>query len=166
MLNKISMLFRYNAKINLRDNEGQNAIEINVVMSNPKQIFRGRHRRDRFGESKIGTAALLLLAAGELLQVPELKKLGPRGRVSTIEVPDFLHHDPELRFCLKHLCREAIRNHLVTLNPHSNLFHRIPQLGLPSTLNSYLLYDMTLPDDTPPSTLPKVAQLSSVYKFP
>ena len=65
-LNKISILFRYNAKINLR--EGQNAIEINVVMSNPIQSFRGRHRRNRFGESKIDKATQMFQISCSMIQ--------------------------------------------------------------------------------------------------
>ena len=44
---------------------------------------------------------------------------------------------------LKNLCREEIRKHLMKLTPTS-LFVRIPQLGLPSLLVSYLLYDVSL----------------------
>lgn len=53
----------------------------------------------------------------------------------------------DLKLCLKHKCREAIRKHLLDLDPHSHLFGRIPQLGLPSLLTEYLLYDQTLEDD-------------------
>ena len=45
---------------------------------------------------------------------------------------------------LKHICRETIRNHLLKLDLTSNLFGRIPRLGLPSLLNQYLLYDVNL----------------------
>ena len=44
---------------------------------------------------------------------------------------------------LKHLCREKIRKHLLGISP-VNLFCRIPLLGLPSLLNRYILYDMSL----------------------
>ena len=53
----------------------------------------------------------------------------------------------DLKLCLKHLCREAIRNHLLKVEPHTHLFGRIPQLGLPSLVNEYLLYDISLNDD-------------------
>ena len=48
---------------------------------------------------------------------------------------------------LKHLCREAIRKHLLELDPHSHLFGRVPKLGLPTLLNEYLLYDVTFEND-------------------
>ena len=33
------------------------------------------------------------------------------------------------------------------LDPHSNLFNRIPRLGLPEVLNQYLLYGVSFDDD-------------------
>ena len=41
---------------------------------------------------------------------------------------------------LKNLSREALRDRLVEVDPHGNLFVRIPHLELPSELISYLLY--------------------------
>ena len=43
---------------------------------------------------------------------------------------------------LKHQCRDTIRKHLMKIDPHENLFRRIPQIGLPSSLTKYLLYDV------------------------
>ena len=55
---------------------------------------------------------------------------------------------------LKNQCRKVIRKHLLTLDPHTNLFIRVPQLqmtneraGLPEKLVSYLLYDQNLDID-------------------
>ena len=48
---------------------------------------------------------------------------------------------------LKHLCREVIRKHLLHLDPHQHLFGRVPRLGLPSALTSYLLYNLSLKVD-------------------
>ncbi len=52
---------------------------------------------------------------------------------------------------LKNQCRKFIRKHLLTLDPHTNLFIRVPQLqmtdekpGLPRKLASYLLYHQNL----------------------
>ena len=50
------------------------------------------------------------------------------------------------QFRLKHLCRVKIRNHLLELDPHQNLFVRVPQLGLPKSLATYLLYDVSMDD--------------------
>ena len=40
------------------------------------------------------------------------------------------------------LCRAAIRNRLLEVNPNENLIFRVPRLGLPSSLAKYLLYDV------------------------
>ena len=47
---------------------------------------------------------------------------------------------------LKHICREAIRKHLLKLDLNSNLFGRIPRLEgeIPFSLVHYLLYNMSL----------------------
>ena len=72
--------------------------------------------------------APLLFAAGE--------KLG-----DTIEnIPGYLK--PTLY--LKDMCRQAVRNHLVDLDPKKHLFHRIPPLMLPDSLTRYLLCNMSL----------------------
>ena len=51
----------------------------------------------------------------------------------------------EQGLCLKNVCREAIRCHLMSLNP-ANLFNKVEQLKStpPSLLCSFLLYDMLL----------------------
>ena len=47
---------------------------------------------------------------------------------------------------LKNQCRKVIRKHLLTLDPHTNLFIRVPQLQgiIPRRLISYLLYEQNL----------------------
>ena len=51
------------------------------------------------------------------------------------------------RLCLKHQCREAIRRHLITVNPHGNLFVRIPLLRLPAVITRYLLFNVSIATD-------------------
>ena len=48
------------------------------------------------------------------------------------------------KLSLQHMCREAIRTRLVKMNPHLHLLKRIPKLGLPSMLTSYLLFHVNL----------------------
>ena len=45
---------------------------------------------------------------------------------------------------LKDICRQAIRKHLLNVNPRKNLFVRIRTLELPWLLTRYLLYDVSL----------------------
>ena len=48
---------------------------------------------------------------------------------------------------LQCLCRMTIRGHLMTVDPHQNLFLRIPRLGLPSRLAKYLLFGASLEEN-------------------
>ena len=77
-------------------------------------------------------AILLLYAAGETLEgTDELK------------IPEVLKFEDE-KLSLKHMCREAIRQHLLKLDPQQHLFSSIPELGLPSALSKYLLFNLSL----------------------
>ena len=44
------------------------------------------------------------------------------------------------KFHLMSLCRSTIREHLLNIDPHTNLFISVPRLGLPSVLTNYLLF--------------------------
>ena len=48
---------------------------------------------------------------------------------------------------LQCLCRATIWHHLVKLDPHENLFVRIPRPGLPSVLVDYLLFGVSLDEN-------------------
>ena len=72
--------------------------------------------------------ALLLFTAGDKID-------------NSIEnIPEYL----KPKMCLKDMCRRAIRNHLMELDPKNHLFERIPQLKLPYLPPRYLLYNMSL----------------------
>ena len=107
------------AQINLIDNEGHNALTKHLMWYESDKVV------------------MLLYTAGETID--ETK----------VQVPDYLKdlikEPPDLS--LKHWCRETIRKHLMNIDQHENLFGRIPQLGLPSSLSKYLLYNVSLDDD-------------------
>ena len=69
------------------------------------------------------------------------KTLGKRRWRKSLEPPT--HKEGML---LKHICRNTIRKHLLKVDPHTNLFIRVPRLGLPSSLTRYLLYNISLDD--------------------
>ena len=75
----------------------------------------------------------LLFATGEKIDRQAVEAKGEK-------VPD----DFQPQFNLIDICRRRIREHLLELDPHTNLFSRVPQLGLPRILNDYLLYNQTL----------------------
>ena len=105
-------------KINLKDKLSRNALHHQVAKHD--------------GSKKIDDICRLLFAAGETLD-----------GISDEKIPDCLKFE-DLQLELKHICREATRKHLLSLDPHSHLFFRIPLLGLPSSLTEYLLYDTSL----------------------
>ena len=45
---------------------------------------------------------------------------------------------------LASICRSTIRRHLLRSDPHTNLFHRVPGLGLPVALAYYMLHNISL----------------------
>ena len=48
---------------------------------------------------------------------------------------------------LMYLCRKVIRKHLLQMSP-VNLYFRVPQLGLPTLMQDYLLFNVSLDDDS------------------
>ena len=63
------------------------------------------------------------------------------------DFPDFLLEMNQPGLNLKHLCRLAVRNHLLNLDPHTHLFYRVPKLQLPSAMTQYLLFELSIDED-------------------
>ncbi len=110
----------------------------------------------------------LVLAAGAqyvVVQVPETPQETSNFKFIQIPQPTVLRYFTGYRYFqllhadledldLKDQCRKVIRKHLLTLDPHTNLFIRVLQLqmtnerpGLPEKLISYLLYEQHLEID-------------------
>ena len=87
--------------------------------------------------------AMLLFAAGEEIDGTTIEVEPWHRGIISMEVPEYIQNK-QLQMCLKHLCRETIREHLIMLDRYSHLFDRIPRLGLPSSLTQYLLYYCSL----------------------
>ena len=90
---------------------------------------------------------MLLYAAGETIDGCTIRRTSDAGQNERAHVPQILFQK-KLKMNLKHICRNAIRSHLISLEPQTHLFHRIPQLGLPPSLTEYLLYNLSLDDDS------------------
>ena len=87
----------------------------------------------------------LLYATGQVVEWPELEYCAGRRVV----VPEWLQDAEAVRkrkkcASLRDMCRVSIRTRFLNLDRHTNLFIRVPKLGLPSLLTRYLLYHMTL----------------------
>ena len=77
---------------------------------------------------------MILFAAGETMNPDHAQFFLPEIR------------NENFQLCLKHLCREAIRKHLLQMSP-VNLFVRAPKLELPTIITDYLLYGVNLDED-------------------
>ena len=130
----IKMLLAAGALVNKRDKYNQTALALYISR---------RHQCVRMLIAPGNETALLLLAAGEKIGGTTVPVYDHRGRVTDrAPVPETLI--PGDTLCIKYICRETIRKRLIEVDPHTNLFHKIPQLPLPSLLHSYLLYQESL----------------------
>ena len=109
----IRILLKFGARINCKDELGRNALEFACLGSATGNCLQDFH--------------MFLYATGETFNIDQT-------------IPKYFTELKE-NLDLKHLCRDAIRKHLIDLDPHEHLFGRIPQLELPSTVTEYLLYD-------------------------
>ena len=95
-------------------------------------------------QKRINDMHMLLYAAGETLDGPTFATEDyNNGNIIHLNIPEYFTKLKE-NLDLKHLCRQAIRKHLIHLDPHEHLFGRIHQLGLPSIVTEYLLYNCSL----------------------
>ena len=123
------LLLASKAHVNLEFNLQDNAANVDR-----KRLQGHKHMIENcVSEGACGGCALrnkslkLLYAAGEMQGIAAAPGVTPEDRMSLV-----------------HMCREKIRNHLINLDPHENLFVRIHMLGLENRLQSYLLYDTSL----------------------
>ena len=86
----------------------------------------------------------LLLAARERLEREQIKNVeyNPEREILLFTPESLKRRRREM--ALKRACRKRIRKHLLTLDPHRNLFLRVGQLPLPENLTSYFLHQVSL----------------------
>ena len=119
---------------------GQNALQISAA-TETTFYYRPENYGDPYGKSVI----MSLLAAGESILETQVDRISFSGYFSgTHDVPKYLQDFKKVQLSLKWACREAIKKKLIQLDPHTNLFIRVPKLGLPKILQSYLLHDMSV----------------------
>ena len=58
-------------------------------------------------------------------------------------IKDLTHRESEAEN-LMGMCRDRIRTHLLRLDAHTHLFHRVRRLGLPAALHRYIVFDQTI----------------------
>ena len=127
----VQLLLQAEADVNRTNDAGLTALTSSIVQH----------------EGDITNLSMLLLAAGDTIDGNTHHRTTTVASVvnGEVKIPDYLlvMIKPET-ICLMSLCRDVIRKHLISLNCNTNLFIRIPQLGLPSLLTQYLLYNMSL----------------------
>ena len=125
----VLLLLQSGAYVNIYNHRRFNALQSHMVHSNPprKQL------------------AILLFAAGEVTFTSKNFKPPFRGE-DVIENPIVDFYNQINMVDLKDICRRVIRAHLIRIDPRVHLFDRIPKIGLPTLLVSYLLYDVSLSD--------------------
>ena len=124
----VKFLLKSGAKINVNGGEHNHNALCHYILACLK-----------FNVQRDEEVCMLLYAAGETIDrtTDVLRK---------VSISEYLFQK-ELQLCLKNVCRNAIRKHMISLDPESHLFNRIPKLGLPPSLTEYLLYNLSLDDD-------------------
>ena len=112
----VKALLRAGAFINLCNEYGYNALTQHIILNRNNVI----------------SDDYILFAAGETINSDLMG--------TDFKPPTFMK--PSLN--LKDICRHEIRNHMIKINPHLHLFHRVPKLGLPPSLVRYLLFGVSL----------------------
>ena len=119
------LLLTAGADVNVRSLFRQNAIETSITHCKNNENSR--------------EFTMLLFAAGE---TPNTGVVRPK--LKAIDIPEHLEVfiEPNV-LCLADICRKMIRKHLMEIN-NVNLLVRIPKLGLPTLLRSFLMYDVSI----------------------
>ena len=126
------VLLRALAHINVYDVDGNNALEnhlANHTYINKKLVKLLFVAGEKIGDSYAFTGPL----AGPL--------------VVRRPIPEYLREQNK-KICLMQMCRKVIREYLMKINPNQHLFHRVPQIGLPTVLSDYLLYGLSIEKKT------------------
>ena len=126
----IKILLIAGARVNKTNSLGHNALQYYLIHCHPPDA----------------DIVLLLYAAGEIIDGTTIETTSILGKRKLISVPDFLLSH-RLNVTLMGLCRETIRNRFLKLNPSTHLFCRVPSLGFPRSLASYLLYGRSLHEE-------------------
>ena len=126
-------LLKAGAKVNVCNRDGINTLK--------RYIAHNSRAPDK-------DICMLLFAAGDLIGGSTFRASCDyfSHKIQQVQVPEFLLRE-DLIFSLKHLCRQAIRKHLLSLDPHQHLFGRVPRLGLPDVLCKYIVYNIALEEN-------------------
>ena len=121
----VKLLLKAGALVNIKSQGGFNATQCYIL----------RYRNSK----KPHDILTVLFAAGETTAKTF------KYRETLVDVPRCLRElmEPD-GIRLDDICRRKIRKHFLNLSSSENLFVRIPRLGLPAALESFLLYNVSL----------------------
>ena len=143
-LNTFKVLLKSGAHVNVRTDPEYSSLETRaeVRLNALETTFSGGYQDGGIPPEEVVS---LLHAAGETTDGKAFYEfsIGDTAFRREIEFPECLLKRQSTD-TLKDVCREAIRKHLLDINQHVNLFIRIPQLGLPTRLAQYLLFEEDL----------------------
>ena len=143
LLQQAKALLKAGARINMSGVNNHNALEMYITTCRWENRVPDK------------TMVLLLQAAGESFRTrhriitSRLARRGTSRQLKKIKLASEISRTTakSLGINLKNLSRGTIRNHLLHLNSHENLFQRAPRIGLPKILSQYLVYDICIDDD-------------------
>ena len=144
----LDQLLKSGADVNIVDQRGDTALTMAAIIGNVTLVKRLLQANCQINKTSIMVhergkpeeTLRLLLAAGEILDDDEESNETLQDHLQLTDV----------KMQLKHICREAIRKHLLKIDRNQHLFYRISELGLPSALYQYLLYGESLEDKNIP----------------
>ena len=142
-LNTFKVLLKSGAHVNIRAEPGyySNAT-VEPTLNALEMTFSGGYQDGGFPTDEV---LCLLHATGETTDGTAYYEFSISSTTyrNVIDFPECIRKRLSTD-TLRETCREAIRKHLLDINPHLNLFMRIPKLWLPARLADYLLYDEDL----------------------
>ena len=125
------LLLRAGAKVNMFNTKNRNALLQHI----------------KFCGARFPKMGMLLFAAGDVVGgVILVNRHGWWGYLIPVPVSEYSPREGRV-LCLMEICRSAIREHLLGIDLNENLFFRVPRLGLPKLLCSYLLFNVRIDDD-------------------
>ena len=141
----VKVLLELGADVNMKDHCGRTAL-FNAAFHGCVESLRLLLRAN--ADIKTCDMSTVNLPFWESLHHPDMnpecrKILFAAGREENASFTEsFLRSHVEDRLCLRHICRQAIRQRLSSNYQNRNMFALADQLPLPNALKSYLLYDM------------------------